>query len=242
MTKVEWTLKFPTVDNDYIDSIDSIDSIDYNEVYERFIHILNNQTIVPFDKHSGIKDKDQSSILLNIDDKAKQLVITANKIIPLTSILKKGHSKLDYPSAEKMAFNLSLQLKELENMGLTLSYWTPADIIVVNDSSFLLGNLHNLVKLDIPNSFNIRLNYPIIYDDGSNHIDYQEKSAMIAPEILKMDGLPFITHRSASYYSLGKLCLHCIDHSLAELAGTKLFYFVERCMLEPIEQRSCLFI
>tara|TARA_B110000305_G_C19298761_1_gene568037 strand:- start:365 stop:1090 length:726 start_codon:yes stop_codon:yes gene_type:complete len=241
MTKVEWILKFSTIDND---SIDFIDFIDYNEVYKRFIHILNNKTIVPFDKdkHKD-KHKDESSILLNINDKAKHLVITANKIIPLTSIiLQKDHSNLDYSRAEKMAFNLSLQLKELENMGLTLSYWTPADIIVVNDSSFLLGNLHNLVKLDIPNSFNIRLNYPIIYDDGSNHIDYQEKSAMIAPEILKMDGLPFITHRSASYYSLGKLCLHCIDHSLAELAGTKLFYFVERCMLEPIEQRSCLFI
>lgn len=237
MAKVEWILKFSSIAND---------SIDYNEVYERFIHILNNKTIVPFDKHIGIKDKDkdkdQSSILLNIDDKAKHLVITANKIIPLTSILQKEHSKLDYPRTEKMAFNLSLQLKELENMGFTLSYWTPADILVVNDSSFLLGNLHNFVKLDIPNSFNITLNYPIIYNDGSNHIDYQEKSVMIAPEILKMDGLPFITHRSASYYSLGKLCLHCIDHSLAELAGTKLFYFVERCMLEPIEQRSCLFI
>ena len=62
-----------------------------------------------------------------------------------------------------------------------------------------------------------------------------------APEVLQMKALPFITHKSCSYYSLALLCLAKLNLSLAEmphvLHGTKLFYFLERCLKEePVER------
>lgn len=144
---------------------------------------------------------------------------------------------LDYVAAETMAFHLSLQLHGLEAQGLTLLYWRPQDIMVIENRLFLLANLSQLVSLSdksaTHSATHLVLNYPK---------NYPFPAGCCAPELLKIPQLPFITHKSASYYSLALLCLRMLNLSLDDLQGTKLFHFLERCLREKVEERVLLYL
>jgi len=132
--------------------------------------------------------------------------------------------RLDYDQLETMAYHLTLQLHFLEEQGMTLLFWRPQDILVVGDGKmYLLANLSQLVPLSEKEPDKLVLKYPAIYPFPAE---------CCAPELLTLTELPFITHKNASYYSLGLLCLHHL--SLEELQGTKLFYFIERCLKERV--------
>ena len=131
--------------------------------------------------------------------------------------------RLDYDQLETMAYHLTLQLQFLEEQGMTLLFWRPQDILVVDGKMYLLANLSQLVPLSEKEPDKLVLKYPAIYPFPAE---------CCAPELLSLTELPFITHKNASYYSLGLLCLHHL--SLEELQGTKLFYFIERCLKERV--------
>jgi hypothetical protein len=145
---------------------------------------------------------------------------------------------VDYQGIETLAWQLALQLQALEARGWTLLFWQASDILIVNQGEFyLLANLSQLVPLDKKDKSQLFLVYPTVYP---------LPAALCAPELYQMASLPFITPRSASYYSLGLLCLSLLlkygNLSLERIQGTKLFYFIERCLkLEPSE-RLCLFL
>ena len=134
---------------------------------------------------------------------------------------------LDYTQVDKMAYHLTLQLQFLEEQGMTLLFWRQQDILVVDlvvdGKMYLLANLSQLVSLSEKDPTKLVLNYPAIYPFPAQYC---------APELLTLAELPFITDKNASYYSLALLCLHHL--SLEELQGTKLFYFLERCLKERV--------
>ena len=143
--------------------------------------------------------------------------------------------RLDYDQLETMAYHLTLQLHFLEEQGMTLLFWRPQDILVVDlvvgdGKMYLLANLSQLVPLSEKEPDKLVLKYPAIYPFPAE---------CCAPELLTLTELPFITHKNASYYSLGLLCLQVLNLyapnlSLEELQGTKLFYFIERCLKERV--------
>ena len=142
---------------------------------------------------------------------------------------------LPYNTNETLALHLSLQLAALEKRGFTLFFWEANDIWVINNGEcFLLGNLEQIVPLYNKDPSQLLLRYPTIFPFPQNKC---------APEVLKMAALPFITHRSASYYSVALLCLQEVSKanlSLEQIQGTKLFYFLERCLKENPKERLCL--
>ncbi len=137
---------------------------------------------------------------------------------------------LTYHEVETMALHLLIQLKALEARGTSLLFWQTSDILFVNKKYYFLANLEQLVpfKKGKNPSEQIVLNYPAIYPFPS---------AVCAPELLQMTALPFITCKSVSYYSLALLCLAKLNLSLETLQGTKLFYFLERCLKDDPTQR-----
>jgi hypothetical protein len=149
----------------------------------------------------------------------------------------------NYDEVETLAFHLSLQLNLLEKRGYTMLYLQPSHIVKIRSRSrsrsrymYLLVDLTQLVPLSNIDSNNLVLNYPEIYPFPKG---------VCAPELYTISVLPFITHRSASYYSLGLLCLYFLQHqnlSLNHLRDTPLFYFLERCLKEEPIERRCIFI
>jgi len=136
---------------------------------------------------------------------------------------------------DRMVIHLLLQLKTLEEKGFCLLFLQASDIIVINDELYLLANLSQMVPLYKKNKSQFRLVCPTIYPFPSE---------MCAPELLEMKLLPFISHSSASYYSLALLCLTLlkrINLSLDDLQGTKLYYFLNRCLKKDPNERLCLY-
>jgi len=135
---------------------------------------------------------------------------------------------MTYAEVETMAVHLSWQLQLLETRGNSLLFWQMTDIWWVDKKFYLLADLTQLVPLHIKNPLQMVLNYPAIFPLPKKNC---------APELLKMSVLPFISHKSLSYYSLALLCLQKLNLSLEEIKGTKLFYFLERCLKdEPTER------
>ena len=157
------------------------------------------------------------------------------------------HKKFKYDDVETLALHLSLQLQLLEKRGFTMLYLQSADIIRVSVNSskkgrdfciYVLVDLTQLVPLDKQDHYKLVLNYPKVFPFPKS---------VCAPELYTIGMLPFTTHRSASYYSLGLLCLHLLNYqnqnlSLTNLRDTPLFYFLERCLKEEPLDRMCLFI
>ena len=136
---------------------------------------------------------------------------------------------MTYNEVETMALHLVIQLKALEARGCSLLFWQASDILVVNKKYYLLVNLIQLVPLHKKAPEQIVMNYPAIFPFPLT---------VCAPELLKMSALPFITNKSVSYYSLALLCLAKLNLSLETLQGTKMFYFLERCLKKEPNERS----
>ena len=182
---------------------------------------------------------------------------TDNKCIDLAEFNCLGSDNYNYDNVETLANHLSLQLQLLEKCGYTILYLQPSDIVKVRFKGagvdahagagadahadcreiclYLLVDLMQLVPLSKQDSNQLVLNYPVVYPFPKG---------VCAPELYKLNVLPFITPRSASYYSLGLLCLHLLPKhlSLNNLRDTPLFYFLERCLKEEPLERICLFI
>jgi len=152
---------------------------------------------------------------------------------------KLGKETLDFAEVEVLAFHLSLQLQALEARAKTLLFWQPSDLLVIQWPNstvklYLLANLSQMVPLNKKTPTQLVLVYPTVYPLPSESC---------APELLKITSLPFITHRSASYYSLALLCLRLLKPlDLAAINGTKLFYFLERCLHPDPKERMCLYL
>jgi hypothetical protein len=147
-------------------------------------------------------------------------------------------SGMDYSAVDSMAFQLSLQLRDLEAHGFTLLFWDTRDISVLDikdraEKLYVLTNLAQQVPLDKKDKNKLVLVYPKVFPLPAD---------LCAPEVLKMNALPFLTHRSASYYSLALVCLKLVNMPLEKLKGTKLFYFLERCLKISPRERVCYYL
>jgi len=219
----------------------------YSAIHKEFITALLNQHSVTIGATTPLHDK-------------------TNRFIEITEL----DCSKEYDEIETLALHLSLQLTLLEKRGYTMLYLHPADILKIkvqvkdkdlhtttttttykaksNGTStststststaclYMLVDLTQLVPLSQFDSNKLVLTYPALYP---------LPKGVCAPELYRINVLPFITHRSASYYSLGLLCLHLLNYqnlSLNHLRDTPLFYFLERCLKEEPLERMCIFI
>jgi hypothetical protein len=218
-------------DNDILKTLISLSSTRKNLLEQRDMYL----------KHSSIYN---DFILTLIDnDKYNYKKI---EMVGIHEILRDIENT--YDKIETIAIHLSLQIQLLEKHGFTLLYLLPSDVSVITLSLggvggvggvgghtiYLLTNLTNIVPLSKDNSDCLVLTYPLVYPFPKN---------VCAPELYDLNILPFITHRSAVYYSLGLLCLSFFTNlSLINLRDTPLFYFLERCLKKDPVERLCYFV
>jgi len=192
-----------------------------SSINKEFIDVLMKQ------KQSDIKglSSDNGRVDTRFDTRFDTGVVGAEPLAEL---------HMSYRDVETMDFHLLLQLQVLEEKGFSLLFLQASDIVILDKQLYLLSNLSQLVPLKRKEDITqIVLNYPTVYP-------FPKEAC--APEVLKMTALPFITNKSASYYSLGLLCLKVLHMSLEDLRGTKLFYFLERCLKDDPTERINLYI
>lgn len=165
--------------------------------------------------------------------------------------------KMPYNLALKMTHNLVTQLKYLiTNFSQTFLGYSPENLIVIDKHKFVY--LCNDFLLDIKNDnndndndYNVLISYPFTCDDF-----------FMAPELYCIKEIPSFVSYKVSYFSLGYLILYTllgdnIDSDREDLQekdkikkhldsliikNTKLYWLLERCLVEEPKNRSILFI
>ena len=214
---------------------------------DRFTLYIKGSTHLKDEIYKSIDDTNILSTAF-YNDETETIIFTAETVVTLTSFVKKGC--LTMLEAIKMINDLSKQIAHLEINGFAFYGYDLDDIIVINDTIFIIVNTSNL--LDVVED-NIIFNSPIKLPYFSN------------PEVNKLTILPSTINYRSSYYSLGALTLFCllnvyiyseldsysqidsqletsIDHILQPLYYTKMYWFLKRCLHKKSEQRILLFI
>ena len=137
---------------------------------------------------------------------------------------------------------------------MTIIGIAPENVIVINDMNFIYLSCEYLEKIE-QNNGTIMICFPI------------EPSAFYtAPEILNMTELPSYVNYKTSYFSFGCLLLYALLENTEfyneyikendtlrhkkiieylnrlSIRGTKLYWFIERCLVIEPENRTILFI
>ena len=164
-----------------------------------------------------------------------------------------SNNTLDTPKTLKMIYYLSTQLKYLINNENKCFYrYNPDNILVIDESKFVYLSIEDLLKIE-PETENIEINTVISFD------------WFVSPEILKITSIPETVHYKTIYYSLGALIIYSlysinildirndhieedqedqidqIDQIIVTIKGTKLYYFLKRCLNETIENRTLIY-
>jgi hypothetical protein len=159
--------------------------------------------------------------------------------------------KLPYNLALKMTLNLVTQLNYLiTQFSKTFLGFSPKNLIIIDKSKFVY--LCDEFLLDIiKNGENLLIKSPFTQDDF-----------FFSPELLSIKEIPSFVNYKVSYFSLGYLILYTllghdiesnsedlpekdkISHRMNTLIikNTKLYWLLERCLVEEPKNRSILFI
>ena len=157
--------------------------------------------------------------------------------------------KMPYNLVLKMTHNLVTQLKYLiTNFSQTFLGYLPENLIVIDKHKFVYLCNDFLLDIKNDNDYNVLISYPFTRDDF-----------FMAPELYCIKEIPSFVNYKVSYFSLGYLILYTLlgdnidsdSEDLQEIKkhldslfikNTKLYWLLERCLVEEPKNRSILFI
>ena len=239
---------------------------------DHFQIIQQNQTTFsiefPIYSETIIQSITKSRILLGttITNDFHTLIFKASTVKTLPQFkqqlsIANGKATLPIALAAKLAADLGSQLKYMITIfNMTIFGFSPENIIVIDDSKFIYLSSEYLTEINKRNS-TIMLCFPIDF-----------KTIFTAPELFQIKEIPSFIHFKVSYYSYGLLLLYAliedkyfydnyvrgkenkkekvplrnekIHEYLQSLSikETKLFWFIERCLVLEPESRSILFL
>lgn len=151
---------------------------------------------------------------------------------------------LPYEEVIKFIYDIGILIKSLETYNKFIFCFSLKDIIVINNSIFLFINTNKIVNKTNRSDY-IQLNYPIS----------TEKELQFISNKINTDSLPFKCHYSYSYYNLGLMIVYLLTGQMYESSenrddyelllpyiGTKLHFFLMRCLSDNPNDRRFLYI
>ena len=224
----------------------------------------DNQTFtVFFDSYNEalIKSLTKTRIILGATttEKYRSLTFKATSVLTFFDFQKELERenkslKLTYNLALKMTYNLVTQLNYLiTQFSKTFLGFSPKNLIIIDKSKFVY--LCDEFLLDIikngENGEKLLIKSPFTRDDF-----------FFSPELLSVKEIPSFVNYKVSYFSLGYLILYTLlgddsysdnedlqekeknSHRMTTLSikNTKLYWLLERCLVEEPKNRSILFI
>jgi len=158
-------------------------------------------------------------------------------------------NKMSYKEAILMIHSLSSQLNELRRNRLSFYLVDLDNVFVINGNVFLMMDPEFVLPIN-PSGL---LTFIKPFDD---------RREFYCPEMAKCNALPFHCHCNSVYYSFATLVLYCLfeqylpypeenalahwrlirEDTLSKLYGTKLYWFLLRCLEENGTRRQLLYI
>jgi len=183
----------------------------------------------------------------------ESLTITASKIEPLSSLLKRNKKHLPYSIMENLIESIGRQLHELEMENKGISSFNLDDITVFyadTESSssvhFAITNEDNIHDIDDDHQLTISAPYQKEYTTTTKNIAFHSPEFK---EFISKKTIPYTLHFKSGYYSFGLLCMYCYvsrniatgaptEIQLAPIINTKIYWFLRWALHEnPSERR-----
>ena len=171
------------------------------------------------------------------------LTLTAKTITSLSAMLP-----MDYTQVERLILHIGLQMRVLSEQQKGICGFTLDDIIVLDGEYFFLSGLEHVINIKHSKNKNndknndkepvLAFNYPLKFTEAAKELLAPELREKLAEKIL-----PFTTNVNVGYYSLAKLCLVCLalGQPMEALRGSKMYYWLERCLRVVPEERAFLY-
>lgn len=183
----------------------------------------------------------------------ESLTITATKIEPLSSLLKRNKKHIPYSIMENLIESIGRQLHELEMDNKGISSFNLGDITVFYDSAsihFAITNEDKIHDIDDEHQLAISAPYQKEYTTTTKNIAFHSPEFK---EFISKKTIPYTIHFKSGYYSFGLLCIYCyvsraaspplqkdhdIEQILAPIINTKIYWFLKWVLHEnPSERR-----
>lgn len=197
-------------------------------------HILHN---ILFKSISHVLDNNK--LLSSFDYSDTLITITSTSVQTLSQLLSHHSHGVDYTTAQHMMNCLSKQQQFLENNGYGVIHYTLHDIIVINNSLFILMN-DSLISRFINNSNNMKIVKPL------------KPNKFMSPETLSINALPAILDYRCAYYSLGVLITFILlkddinyenkEDVLKKIISTPLYFSIKRSVVKDPADRYLLLL
>ena len=163
-------------------------------------------------------------------DGSREIIVNADKIEKLSRFIH--NTKLEYHIALKLIYNISTQIFLLKQINYGITHFDIDDIIVINNGKkFLFVNPSKITKIKFKQH---KINKII------------RKNKFCSPEILNLEIIPNKVHYKSSLYSLALLLIYCLTKEYVKdepiklidfIYGTKLYWTLERCLVENPKKR-----
>lgn len=151
---------------------------------------------------------------------------------------KNGTTKLTYNVLLNIIYSLSKQNSYLLNKESKCFYKLDvSNILVIDEQKFIYLSYEHL-KIVKENKLHI-------------YSPISKTSGYISPELQVVKSIPILVSYKTIFYSLGLLILHNLSddeidinqlNKLHTINGTKLYYFLKRCLVEESDKRFLLYV
>ena len=176
-----------------------------------------------------------------------------NQFLSDISVIR-GSKKLKYHCILKIIYGLSKQLQYLIQHKKGFYVYSLESIMVIDDNKFIYLSNDHLMDIDMN-------------DQIPFFSPFSQNQDFLSPELLSIKELPCNVHYKTIYYSLGYLILYCLkgnmdftvdeppitnitkktieeilSNEIHEIHGTKIYYFLKRCLVKDPIKRSLILI
>ena len=189
------------------------------------------------------------------DDETDIIHLTMEKVHTL-----KTKPNLSHDQCIKLIQNICQQMEFLEKQGLSFYGFNLDDILVVNDFTYIVVNPQYLLPIEIgANEIGANEMESVNNRNRIRIISGENRPYFSNPEIIKLRTLPAFFPIQIVYYSLGTLIVFCllktyllvgneikseedIEFILRPINGTKIYWFLKRCLHKDPNKRLLLLI
>jgi hypothetical protein len=192
------------------------------------------------------------------------LTVTAEKIEPLSSFLKRHKKHLEYEVVESLIDSVGRQLQHLERENMGIASFNIDDITVFHafdaDVHFAITNEDKIHDINEEHHLVINAPYPKEYTNVAATTTTKNKGfhSPEFKEFISKKTVPYQIHFKSGYYSFGLLCIHCyvsratthahttapatpsekdLDDILAPIINTKIYWFLKQVLQEDPTSR-----
>ena len=172
------------------------------------------------------------------ENKQKEYIMHVEKVEMLDDIMKR-RKHISYTDSLTLLYDIGNQIQSLEMFNMGIPFLKLSDILVIDNNHYFIINTSRILPI---NNNQITINQPY------------KRTPFFSPELQDLNGIPSKINWKSAYYSLASLIIYCLTNEhilgnklssgeiLDKIYETKLYWALERCLMDDPQDRYYLII